>query len=181
MQSVVFGPSTVFNAPLKAQRRHSLCMIPVNTEPGLRILLKWRVQIFLNVPHNSLCIAPHSSCRQSHRSHLRMPFRCLLSEPPPSHLAILYAALAVNQVLNGRFSQCVVSFEMRRPLASNTHELGLRGFGVYSSFSDCRRVGALDCLLIVCPSTRGNLSAQLHSPDCVDVYSSACWPKTEER
>ena len=59
---------------------------------------------------------------------------------------------------------------MKRPLASNTHELGLRGFGVYSSFEDCRRVGALDCLLIVCPFSRGNLSAQLHSPDCGRVW-----------
>ena len=58
----------------------------------------------MNVPHNSLCIAPHSSCSQSHRSHLHLPFRCLLSQPPPSHVAILYAALAVNQILNGGFS-----------------------------------------------------------------------------
>ena len=59
----------------------------------------------LNVPDNSLCIAPHSSCRQS-RSHLHLPFRCLLSQPPPSHLAILYAASAVNQILNGKFLVC---------------------------------------------------------------------------
>ena len=58
----------------------------------------------LSVPDNSLCIAPHSSCRQSHRSHLHLPFRCLLSQPPPSHLAILYAALAVNQILDRIFS-----------------------------------------------------------------------------
>ena len=103
VQSVVFGPSTAFNAPLKAHRRHSLCMISVNTALGLRIL-KVACANLLNVPHNSLCIAPHSSCRQSHRSHLHLPFRCLLSQPPPSHLAMLYAALAVNQILNERFS-----------------------------------------------------------------------------
>ena len=44
--SVVFGPSTVFSAPLKAQRQLSHGMIPVNTEPGLRILFEWRVQIY---------------------------------------------------------------------------------------------------------------------------------------
>ena len=58
----------------------------------------------LNVPDNSLCVAPHSSCRQSHRSHLHLPFRCLLSQPPPSDLAILFAASVVNQILNGNFS-----------------------------------------------------------------------------
>ena len=44
--SLVFGPSTVFSAPLKAQRQLSHGMILVNTEPILRILLKWRVRIF---------------------------------------------------------------------------------------------------------------------------------------
>ena len=83
----------------------------------------------LNVLDNSLCIAPHSSCRQSHRSHLHLPFRCLLSQPPPSHLAILYAAAAVNQIFKRTIFYCVVSFERSGCWPATVMSLGSVGLG----------------------------------------------------
>ena len=80
---------------------------------GMRFKSTFKVAcaILLNVPDNTLCLAPHSSCRQNHRSHLHLPFRCLLPQPPPSHSAILYAASAVNQIFKQKMFYCAVSFE----------------------------------------------------------------------
>ena len=60
-------------------------------------------------------------------------------------------------------------FWMRRPLASNTHELGLRGFGFTVIFKTAVELA------------RSIVSWSCALPLTVDVYSSACWPKTEER